>query len=78
MKLSLQGHTILGLSGDYGVASHPYDNTTGCIDPKNPGAHAQNGTVFNPQFPLDCPYVLACGATELDPNATVNDPEFIA
>ena len=78
MKLSLQGHTITGSSGDYGVASHPNENTTGCIDPKNPFAHAQNGTVFNPQFPVDCPYVLAVGATQLDPNATVNDPESTA
>lgn len=78
MKLSLQGHTILGSSGDYGVASHPDANTTGCIDPNNPGAHTQNGTVFNPQFPVDCPYVLAVGATQLNPNSTVTGPEVTA
>lgn len=58
MKLSLQGYTFCGSSGDYGVASHPLTNTTGCISASNVTHDIQNGTIFNPQFPDNCPYVL--------------------
>ena len=78
MKLTLQGHTFLASSGDYGVASHPQENTTGCISPDNPQSTTQNGTVFNPQSLDSCPYVLSCGATQVNANETVSDLESAA
>ena len=78
MKLTLQGHTFLASSGDYGVASHPASNTTGCISSSNPQSTAQNGTVFNPQSLDSCPYVLSVGATQVNANETVHDPESAA
>jgi tripeptidyl-peptidase-1 len=76
MKLALQGHTFTVASGDYGVASQPLGTTTGgngCIVPGNfkasTGPHetgsTQNGTVFSPGYPQNCPYVLSIGATQL-------------
>ena len=60
MKLSLQGHTFVVSSGDYGVASNPQFglpeflcSTNGCIPQNlnNTGTHAYNGKIFSPQFP---------------------------
>jgi tripeptidyl-peptidase-1 len=34
-----------------------------------------NGTVFNPTFPASCPYVTAVGATQLQPDQSINDTE---
>ncbi|KAL7920723.1 Pro-kumamolisin, activation domain-containing protein [Trichoderma austrokoningii] len=57
MKLNLQGVTIVGASGDHGVAG----NSQTCID--NP-----NGwNIFNPLSLTNCPYVLSVGATQLAP-----------
>ncbi|KAK8002133.1 hypothetical protein PG991_014355 [Apiospora marii] len=60
MKLGLQGVTVLYPSGDFGVAG----NNDRCI--------ASNGTFINgtsgrfaPQFPGNCPYVTAVGATQV-------------
>ena len=83
MKLGLQGHTFTVASGDYGVADRPsyhYD-TNGCIVPGNYsatttlGGPSQNGSVFNPIYPQNCPYVLSVGATMLNDNDTVYDAE---
>lgn len=34
-----------------------------------------NGTQFNPDFPVTCPFVTAVGATQVNPGSTVDDPE---
>ncbi|EMC91148.1 hypothetical protein BAUCODRAFT_152438 [Baudoinia panamericana UAMH 10762] len=72
MKLGLQGHSILFASGDYGVASFPgsNENEFGCLS-----APGMNGTIYNPDYPVGCPYITAVGATRLYPNQTVYDPE---
>ncbi|KAL1979563.1 hypothetical protein VTN96DRAFT_5563 [Rasamsonia emersonii] len=71
LKLGLQGHSILIASGDYGVASFPGDSgsTNGCLGPK--------GTIFNPQYPSNCPYVTSVGGTMLYPDQTVKMPESV-
>ncbi|TDL20635.1 subtilisin-like protein [Rickenella mellea] len=68
-KLGLMGVTILYSSGDQGVAG----NGGRCLNPD--GSQTKNGTRFNPLFPAVCPFVTAVGATQVNPNATVNDPE---
>jgi tripeptidyl-peptidase-1 len=71
-KLGLQGITVLYSSGDYGVAG----NSGYCIDPQS-GQYTTgpSGTQFNPSFPGTCPYVTSVGATQVNPNSTVYDPE---
>lgn len=71
LKLGLQGHSILIASGDYGVASFPGDggSANGCLGPK--------GTIFNPQYPSNCPYVTSVGGTMLYPDQTVEMPESV-
>ena len=71
MKLGLQGVSVFVASGDTGVAGvqeQQYPN--GCIGP--------NLTVFNPTNPNSCPFLTNVGATMVNPNATVNDPESAA
>ncbi|KAL6700777.1 peptidase S8/S53 domain-containing protein [Trichoderma pleuroticola] len=58
MKLSLQGVTIVGATGDFGVGG----NGGGCIEDAN-----GNFTIFNPLTLTNCPYVLAVGSTQLAP-----------
>ncbi|KAK1853235.1 protease s8 tripeptidyl peptidase [Colletotrichum chrysophilum] len=71
MKLALQGHTILVASGDAGVASRPWDPfPNGCL--------GENNTLFNPNFPGNCPYVTTVGGTMMSPGASVSDPEVAA
>lgn len=72
MKLGLQGHSIFVASGDYGVASFPGSNGNpeGCLS-----APGMNGTIYNPDYPVGCPYITSVGATRLYPNQTVNDLE---
>lgn len=71
MKLALQGHTILVASGDAGVASRPWDPfPNGCL--------GENNTVFNPNFPGNCPYITTVGGTMMSPGASVDDPEVAA
>ena len=76
LKLGLQGVTVAISSGDGGVSDRPgYDphnnrDTNGCIVAGNYNAttgfgHGYgtllNGTVFNPSYPQNCPYVcLPC------------------
>ncbi|GFP58671.1 aorsin [Trichoderma asperellum] len=58
MKLGLQGITIVGATGDFGVAGNGGD----CIEDAN-----GNFTIFNPLTLTNCPYVLAVGSTQLAP-----------
>lgn len=71
MKLGLQGHTIMFASGDYGVASFPGDMgiQSGCLGPEE--------TIFAPQYPSGCPYVLSVGGSMIGANRTVYDPEVV-
>lgn len=60
-------------SGDYGPAV-----SEGCANP----AHLDdpndfNGTTFAPYFPSSCPYVTSVGATQLEHDETVDDPEHV-
>ncbi|KAF2722006.1 serine endopeptidase [Polychaeton citri CBS 116435] len=71
MKLGLQGHSIFFSSSDYGVASYPGDVTpSGCLS-----GSGQNQTIYNPDYPANCPYLTAVGATQLNPDQTIKDPE---
>ncbi|KAF7909907.1 uncharacterized protein EAF01_003625 [Botrytis porri] len=71
MKLGLQGHTFIYSSGDFGVGGVPGDaSESGCL--------GSNSTIFNPQFPVNCPYVTAVGATKVYPGHTVFEPESAA
>lgn len=71
MKLGLQGHTFLASSSDYGVASFAGDITaSGCLS-----GSGQNQTIYNPDYPSNCPYVTSVGATQLQPGQTIKDPE---
>jgi tripeptidyl-peptidase-1 len=63
MKLGMQGVTILYSSGDYGVAG-------------NGGTCLANGAKFNPSFPGTCPWITSVGATQINPNLTVYNPEI--
>ena len=74
-KLSLQGYTFVISSGDFGPATHPDGDSNGCVDRSSVDPAATQGTVFNPQFPNTCPYVLSVGATQLSSNQTIGDPE---
>lgn len=74
-KLSLRGSTFVFSSGDYGVAAVPTNNYNGCINKSL--KLGQSGTIFSPDFPVDCPYVLAVGGTQLNPGQTVNDVEVV-
>jgi tripeptidyl-peptidase-1 len=70
MKLGLQGVSILFASGDYGVASFPGDGeANGCLVP--------DGTIFNPQYPSNYPYVTSVGGTRLYADQTVLDRESV-
>lgn len=62
-KLGLMGTTVLYGSGDDGVAGA---NGT-CLGPRGVG--------FSPIFPATCPFVIAVGATQINPNSTVYEPE---
>ncbi|OBZ66378.1 Aorsin [Grifola frondosa] len=68
-KLGLMGTTILYSSGDSGVAG----NGDACLDPD--GTVDYNGVIFNPTFPAGCPYITSVGGTQVDPGASVTDPE---
>lgn len=71
MKLGLQGYSFFVASGDFGVASFPgYGSEFGCLS-----GNGQNGTIYNPGYPMGCPYITVVGATRLYPNQTVCDPE---
>ncbi|PQE33518.1 hypothetical protein CJF32_00003388 [Rutstroemia sp. NJR-2017a WRK4] len=68
MKLGLQGHTFIYSSGDQGVGGFPNDaSVSGCLGP--------DATIFNPQFPVNCPYVTAVGATKVYPGHSVYEAQ---
>ncbi|KAK6509682.1 hypothetical protein TWF481_004413 [Arthrobotrys musiformis] len=64
MKLALQGYTHVVASGDSGVAAggEDDDNPNACLRPA--GQTSGPGTIFNPDFPSNCPYILSVGSTE--------------
>ncbi|KIK61117.1 hypothetical protein GYMLUDRAFT_59078 [Collybiopsis luxurians FD-317 M1] len=69
-KLGLMGTTILYSSGDNGVAGLGGQ----CLD-SSARPVSSGGTRFNPQFPASCPFVTSVGATQMNPNSTIVDPE---
>ena len=63
-------------SGDAGVGQYPnkfggFDGPTGCLGPKK--------NVFNPTWPVTCPYITAVGATKVYPGNNVfeQQPESV-
>lgn len=83
MKLGLQGVTSVVASGDYGVASAIWrvlDNN-GCIvageraRSRSWDDEFEDGTVFSPDYPSSCPYVLSVGGTQLPQHQNVSNPE---
>ncbi|KAJ7637005.1 subtilisin-like protein [Roridomyces roridus] len=68
-KLGLMGVTVLYSSGDNGVAG----NGALCLT-SNDKDSAQ-GQIFNPGFPSTCPFVTSVGATQVNPGASVTEPE---
>ncbi|KAF7323695.1 Subtilisin-like protein [Mycena kentingensis (nom. inval.)] len=68
-KLGLMGVTVLYSSGDNGVGG----NGALCLNPN--GSQSRTGKIFSPSFPSTCPFVTSVGATQINPGATVNDPE---
>ncbi|KLO11791.1 subtilisin-like protein [Schizopora paradoxa] len=68
-KIGMMGSTVLYSSGDDGVAG----NGGECLSTSNRAS--ANGKKFNPGFPVDCPFLTAVGATQIDPGNTVDDPE---
>ena len=79
MKLGLMGHTVIFASGDFGVAGFPKSsaNYNGCVNSAIQPNGPSSGAIFNPSFPSNCPYILSVGATKLDSNDTVTDPESV-
>ncbi|KAJ7844129.1 peptidase S8/S53 domain-containing protein, partial [Mycena olivaceomarginata] len=71
LKLGLVGTTVVVASGDSGVAARGYDagNASGCLG---------TGQVFNPDYPVTCPYITAVGATYLPSGASAEADEEIA
>lgn len=71
-KLGLQGVTALFSSGNGGVAT----KEGYCIDPQSKNyTKGTSGIKFVPLFPGTCPFVTSVGATQINPNSTVYDPE---
>ncbi|KAG6902424.1 hypothetical protein C0995_000350 [Termitomyces sp. Mi166 len=68
-KLGLMGTSVFYSSGDDGVAGNGGVCLNSELQP------VRRGTVFNPGFPVTCPFVTAVGATQVNPGSTVNDPE---
>ncbi|KAF3919125.1 Aorsin [Orbilia brochopaga] len=65
MKRTMQGYTYVVATGDSGVAVNNYandNNPNGCLRPE--GETTGPGTIFNPNFPTNCPYFLGVGATQ--------------
>lgn len=69
LKLGLQGVSVFIAAGDVGVAND-VDSAYG-IGPN--GCLGPNDNVYSPNFPVNCPWVTAVGATML--NTTVEQPE---
>ncbi len=78
MKLGLQGVSVLWATGDSGAAGI---GGKCCVNPGCAGGTIQDGATggfFNPDFVATCPYVTAVGATQVNPGATIYDPESAA
>ncbi|GLB38582.1 putative pro-kumamolisin, activation domain [Lyophyllum shimeji] len=69
-KLGMMGVSVFYSSGDDGVAG----GGGVCLNAQHQPVR-RNGKVFNPDFPVTCPFVTAVGATQVNPGSTVNDPE---
>ena len=69
MKLCLQGVTIVGATGDFGVAG----NGGECIKSLD-----GKDSIFNPLALTNCPYVLAVGETQLAPGLNATEGHEIA
>jgi tripeptidyl-peptidase-1 len=69
MKLGLQGVTIVGATGDFGVAGNGGD----CIKSAD-----GKDNIFNPLALTNCPYVLAVGETQLAPDLNASEGHEIA
>ncbi|KAF2171470.1 hypothetical protein M409DRAFT_63728 [Zasmidium cellare ATCC 36951] len=72
LKLGLQGISFIFASGDSGVGNAPValggDNgPSGCLGP--------NDDIFNPTWPVNCPYVTSVGATKVYPGSSVFDAQ---
>jgi tripeptidyl-peptidase I len=77
MKLGLQGVTILYSSGDNGVAGEDNQGNTVCLDSATGQfINSTSGGRFVPDFPATCPYVTAVGATQVEPGASITQPEI--
>jgi tripeptidyl-peptidase-1 len=48
-------------------------NGAACLNPD--GSQTTSGKIFNPSFPSTCPFITSVGATQVNPNATVFEPE---
>lgn len=70
-KLGMQGVSFLFASGDAGVSDYPspagIDGPTGCLGP--------NLDIFNPTWPVNCPFVTSVGGTKLYPGSSIHDNE---
>ena len=66
LKLGLQGVSILIATGDTGVGGDNTNTPDGCL---------KNGRVFDPTQLCTCPYVTNVGATKVERNSTVFEPE---
>ncbi|KAH8899002.1 subtilisin-like protein [Thozetella sp. PMI_491] len=69
LKLGLQGVSFFFASGDAGVGEYPPPYGDGCVGPDQ--------TIFTPDWPVNCPYVTAVGATKVYPGHTVFQPESV-
>lgn len=71
LKLGLQGITFIFASGDSGVAlEDDLNGSAYCLGPDE--------TIFNPEWPGNCPYITSVGGTTIPEGNTVNDPEWAA
>lgn len=70
-KLGLAGTTVLYATGDFGVAG----SKGRCVDPATKTFNSGANGLFNPSFPATCPYITAIGATQINPNRSITDPE---
>lgn len=71
LKLGLQGVTFVFASGDSGVAlENDLEGSAYCLGPDE--------TIFNPEWPGNCPYITSVGGTTVLEGNTVDDPESAA
>ena len=63
---------VLGVSGFHGYFR---ENVSCQHFSVGVGQNGVQGTRFRPVFPATCPFVVAVGATQVNPNSTVYEPE---